>query len=223
MPLDPLFTDLDANQVSEALRRALQIKGQIAAPGKMNIQQLQPTVDELQGGFSIYEILNGEESISATGALQVLDVFDPTANVPPDRNQKNNRDFEIRMLYMEVQIEGLDALDYADNDRLVLTVRQEMQGFGSAIDGIRSVGISWIKRWKANLAPDNFIWAIPSTASQGTGGDELSAVNNWQGWIPAGSKFSVRVDSPDVNFSAGANLEARYQAIRVPKGCRLPV
>lgn len=229
MPVEDLYTELDANEISEALRRALKIKGTQASPGKMNVQQLQPTVDVIQGGFSLYEILNLELITGATGTGQNLTIFDPTVANPPDDTRQNNREFEIRILYMEVQAEDLTAVDgFTDDDRLVLNVRMEMQGSGPAIDGIRSLGISILKRWKANLAPDGFIWSIPAWSGQGggpsaSGSDESLGVNNWQGWIPAGTLFSIRLDTPDNNFGAGSQLKVRIQAVRVPKGCRLPL
>lgn len=226
--LDPLFTDLDANQVSESLRRALQIKGTNAAPGKMNIQQLQPVVDVLQDGFAIYEILNLEIVESASGTGQNVDIFNSQFPITKTDTRQNNREFEIRILFMEIQALDITAADgFSDDDRLVMNVRMEMNGFGAAIDGIRSLGVSILKRWKANLAPDDFIWSLPAWSGQGggpsaSGSDESIGVNNWMGWIPANTNFSVRVDTPDNNFGAGSQIKVRIQAIRVPKGCRLP-
>lgn len=218
---DELFTDWDSNQISKALRDAIEIKGIRGAPDKMNVQQLQPTVDVLQGGFARYEILNLNIINSMSGALQTVDIFDPT--LQPESDSRNNREFEIRILFMEIHMMGLDAITYADNDRLILNVRQEMQGFSDAIDGIRSSGINWIKRWKANLAPDEMSFSIPSTSAEGSADDAPQAVNNWAGWIPAGTKFSIRIDTPDVNFPGGAQVEILIQAIRTPKRTFLPV
>jgi len=162
-----LQSEIDSSLYGNAVGRALNVKGGLNVPNSINVDNVIPIVDVLQGGFARYEILNGGVLISAGGSIQTLTVFDPTAEVTDLDNKINNRDFEIRILFMEVQLEGLLAADYSNDDRLVLTVRMEMQGSGPAIDGDRIQGIRWLKRWKANLAPDGFIWSLPSSSGQG--------------------------------------------------------
>jgi len=223
-PEDPNYSALDANTLSEAFRRALQIKGVKGAPGQVNVFSVQPTADIIQGGFALYEKINGALSVSLAGNPDLTQiVFSPLATVTALDNKANNRDFEIRLLMLECQIKGLTTANgYVPNDRLYMDLNLKELGTGPGIDGTVTTGVSILNRFQTNLEPDSFFWHFPSARTETDNDDASSSNSMWDGWVTAGTEFSVTAFSDDRNFPAGSILEIGYQAVRVPKGCFLP-
>jgi len=206
------YSEVDPNTYAEGLKNALDIKGVVNAPGRIDVDSIKYIADAIQSGFAIktLRVIEQADQLGGGSPNTTINLFDPTNNSPLGFN---NRLFETRLIGMDIILSNVVPVNL---ERINATIGHTL--IGSNVT--RMVNTDWEKRQETGNT--TYVWTFPSMNRQIDNDNVHFSANWWNGYILPDQLVDVDI-SRITNWNGSEQYTIKYMFYTVPRGAQLPL